>query len=84
LVSKGTFVLAKDHGLLWLLKTPLQQDYRITPKASPAVTPTAGNRCRTRARGRAEPPVPRCAAGDSSGLQRDFELPCTAKPSTGS
>ncbi|MDF2794344.1 MAG: hypothetical protein K0S85_2097, partial [Pseudomonas orientalis] len=26
LVSKGTFVLAKDHGLLWLLKTPLQQD----------------------------------------------------------
>jgi len=30
LVSKGTFVLAKDHGLLWLLKTPLQQDYRIS------------------------------------------------------
>jgi hypothetical protein len=28
--SKGTFVLAKNHGLLWLLKTPLQQDYRIT------------------------------------------------------
>ena len=32
LVSKGTFVLAKNHGLLWLLKTPLQQDYRITAK----------------------------------------------------
>ena len=30
--SKGNFVLAKDHGLLWLLKTPLQQDYRITPQ----------------------------------------------------
>ena len=32
LTSKGTFVLAKNHGLLWLLKTPLQQDYRITAK----------------------------------------------------
>src|SRR5437868_6837480 len=32
LTSKGTFVLAKDHGLLWLLKTPLQQDYRVSAK----------------------------------------------------
>ena len=24
LISKGSFVLAKNHGLLWLLKTPLQ------------------------------------------------------------
>ena len=32
LTSTGTFVLAKDHGLLWQLKTPLQQDYRITPQ----------------------------------------------------
>src|SRR3546814_17723766 len=30
LTSKGRFVLAKNHGLLWLLQTPLQQDYRIT------------------------------------------------------
>lgn len=30
LTSQGTFVLARDHGLLWLLKTPLQQDYRIS------------------------------------------------------
>ena len=29
LLSKGRFVLARDHGLLWLLDTPLRQDYRI-------------------------------------------------------
>ena len=34
LTSQGTFVLAKNHGLLWLLKTPLQQDYRITAPVS--------------------------------------------------
>ena len=32
LISKGRFVLAKNHGLLWLLQTPLQQDYRITAR----------------------------------------------------
>ncbi|MFF7707610.1 LolA-related protein [Pseudomonas sp. NPDC007930] len=29
LTSRGEFVLARDHGLLWLLQTPLRQDYRI-------------------------------------------------------
>jgi hypothetical protein len=50
LLSKGTFVLAKDHGLLWLLKTPLQQDYRITPRASPGATQRLAS-CRARAPG---------------------------------
>lgn len=75
LVSKGTFVLAKDHGLLWLLKTPLQQDYRITGQGI----------ARRDANG--WQPLPNKSAGaeqnrlflavlqgDSSGLQRDFEL----------
>ncbi|MBI6633277.1 outer membrane lipoprotein carrier protein LolA [Pseudomonas paralactis] len=75
LVSKGTFVLAKDHGLLWLLKTPLQQDYRITGKGI----------ARRDANG--WQPLPNKSAGaeqnrlflavlqgDSSGLQRDFDL----------
>ena len=75
LVSKGTFVLAKDHGLLWLLKTPLQQDYRISPQGI----------ARRDANG--WQPLPNKSAGaeqnrlflavlqgDSSGLQRDFEL----------
>lgn len=32
LVSLGRFVLARDHGLLWLLQQPVQQDYRISEK----------------------------------------------------
>src|SRR4051794_21276120 len=31
LISKGHFVLAKEFGLLWLLSSPLKQDYRISP-----------------------------------------------------
>src|SRR5690606_8453225 len=30
LVSRGQFVLAREHGLLWQLRSPLQQDYRIS------------------------------------------------------
>ncbi|WP_347903468.1 outer membrane lipoprotein carrier protein LolA [Pseudomonas purpurea] len=75
LTSKGTFVLAKDHGLLWLLKTPLQQDYRISAKG---IARRDGDHWQA---------VPNKSAGaeqnrlflavlqgDSSGLQRDFEL----------
>ena len=75
LTSTGTFVLAKDHGLLWQLKTPLQQDYRINAQGI----------ARRDANG--WQPLPNKSAGaeqnrlflavlqgDSSGLQRDFEL----------
>ncbi len=31
-VSRGTFVLARDQGLLWFLQQPVQQDYRISEK----------------------------------------------------
>lgn len=31
LVSVGTFVLARDRGLLWFVQEPVQQDYRISP-----------------------------------------------------
>ncbi|UEH08920.1 outer membrane lipoprotein carrier protein LolA [Pseudomonas sp. HN8-3] len=81
LVSKGTFVLAKDDGLLWLLKTPLQQDYRITGQGI----------ARRDANG--WQPLPNKSAGaeqnrlflavlqgDSSGLQRDFELQLQGQP----
>jgi len=75
LTSKGTFVLAKDHGLLWLLRTPLQQDYRINAQGI------------SRRDANGWQPLPNKSAGaeqnrlflavlqgDSSGLQRDFEL----------
>lgn len=75
LVSKGEFVLARDHGLLWLLKTPLQQDYRLDAKGI----------ARRDANGWQQLPGKSAGAeqnrlffavlqGDSSGLQRDFEL----------
>jgi len=30
LTSRGQFVLSREDGLLWLLHTPIRQDYRIT------------------------------------------------------
>jgi len=50
LTSKGHFVLAKNHGLLWLLQTPLQQDYRITAQGiarRDAGSPTAHREAET-------------------------------------
>jgi hypothetical protein len=78
LTSKGNFVLAKDFGLLWLLDTPLKQDYRIT---------AAGIARRENDEKGGWQMIPNKSAGaeqnrlflavlqgDSSGLQRDFEL----------
>ncbi|BAP42956.1 outer membrane lipoprotein carrier protein LolA [Pseudomonas sp. 21LCFQ02] len=75
LTSTGRFVLARDFGLLWLLETPLKQDYRIT----------ANGIARREAQGWQMLPNKSAGAehnrlflavlqGDSSGLQRDFEL----------
>ncbi|MEG8233255.1 outer membrane lipoprotein carrier protein LolA [Pseudomonas orientalis] len=75
LVSKGTFVLAKDHGLLWLLKTPLQQDYRIT---SQGIARRDANGWQLLPKKSASTEQNRLflavLQGDSSGLQRDFDL----------
>ncbi|MBC3210001.1 outer membrane lipoprotein carrier protein LolA [Pseudomonas sp. SWRI111] len=75
LISKGRFVLAKNHGLLWLLKTPLQQDYRITAKGI-ARRDTNGWQLLPNKSAGAEQNRLFLAVlqGDSSGLQRDFEL----------
>lgn len=81
LVSKGEFVLARDHGLLWLLKTPLQQDYRLNAQGI----------ARRDANGWQMLPGKNAGAeqnrlffavlqGDSSGLQRDFELSLHGNP----
>lgn len=76
LISQGKFVLAKELGLLWLLETPLRQDYRIT---------NAGIARRDSGTGWKMLPGKSAGAeqnrlflavlqGDRSGLQRDFEL----------
>ncbi|WP_455806412.1 outer membrane lipoprotein carrier protein LolA [Pseudomonas fluorescens] len=75
LISKGSFVLAKNHGLLWLLKTPLQQDYRISAKG---IARREGNGWQLLPNKSAGAEQNRLflavLQGDSSGLQRDFEL----------
>ncbi|MCR4539625.1 outer membrane lipoprotein carrier protein LolA [Pseudomonas sp. 18.1.10] len=75
LVSKGTFVLAKDHGLLWLLKTPLQQDYRISAQGIARRDATGWQPLPNKSAGAEQNRLFLAVLqGDSSGLQRDFEL----------
>ncbi|MGY6269632.1 outer membrane lipoprotein carrier protein LolA [Achromobacter denitrificans] len=40
LTSRGDFTLASGQGLLWLLKSPIEQDLRITPEG---ISRRAGN-----------------------------------------
>lgn len=75
LTSQGTFVLAKDHGLLWLLKTPLQQDYRITAQGIARRDANGWQMLPGKSAGAEQNRLFLAVLqGDSSGLQRDFEL----------
>ena len=75
LVSKGTFVLAKDQGLLWLLKTPLQQDYRITAQGIARRDANGWQLLPNKSAGAEQNRLFLAVLqGDSSGLQRDFDL----------
>jgi hypothetical protein len=75
LTSKGTFVLAKNHGLLWLLKTPLQRDYRITPTGIARRDAGGWQMLPGKSAGAEQNRLFLAVLqGDSSGLQRDFEL----------
>ncbi len=75
LISKGSFVLAKNHGLLWLLKTPLQQDYRITANGIARHDSNGWQLLPNKSAGAEQNRLFLAVLqGDSSGLQRDFEL----------
>jgi len=75
LTSTGTFVLAKDHGLLWQLKTPLQQDYRITALGIARRNASAWQMLPGKSAGAEQNRLFLAVLqGDSSGLQRDFDL----------
>ena len=75
LISKGSFVLAKNHGLLWLLKTPLQQDYRISAKGIARCDLNGWQLSPGKSAGAEQNRLFLAVLqGDSSGLQRDFEL----------
>jgi hypothetical protein len=75
LISKGNFVLAKNYGLLWLLKTPLQQDYRISAKGIARRDANGWQLLPNKSAGAEQNRLFLAVLqGDSSGLQRDFEL----------
>nr|WP_259697716.1 outer membrane lipoprotein carrier protein LolA [Pseudomonas protegens] len=75
LTSKGHFVLAKNHGLLWLLQTPLQQDYRITATGIARRDAGGWQMLPGKSAGAEQNRLFLAVLqGDSSGLQRDFEL----------
>ena len=76
LTSKGNFVLAKDSGLLWLLETPLKQDYRITAAGIARRATDGGWQMLPGKSAGAEQNRLFLAVlqGDSSGLQRDFDV----------
>ena len=75
LTSKGTFVLAKNQGMLWLLKTPLQQDYRINAKGIARRDASGWQMLPGKSAGAEQNRLFLAVLqGDSSGLQRDFEL----------
>ncbi|WP_434607862.1 outer membrane lipoprotein carrier protein LolA [Pseudomonas sp. R1-7] len=81
LTSKGRFVLAKNHGLLWLLQTPLQQDYRITSNGIARRDGGAWQMLPNKSAGAEQNRLFLAVLqGDSSGLQRDFELSLSGEP----
>lgn len=81
LTSKGRFVLAKDHGLLWLLQTPLQQDYRINAQGIARRDGNTWQMLPSKSAGAEQNRLFLAVLqGDSSGLQRDFELSLSGEP----
>lgn len=75
LLSEGRFVLARDHGLLWLLQTPLRQDYRIDAQGIARRDPSGWQPLPTRSAGAEQNRLFFAVLqGDSSGLQRDFDV----------
>ncbi|MCW3149555.1 outer membrane lipoprotein carrier protein LolA [Stutzerimonas stutzeri] len=81
LTSQGRFVLARGHGLLWLLQQPIRQDYRITAQGIArrdeqgwqAVDPHGSS-------ARQNQLFLAVLSGDTQALQRDFELKLNGAP----
>ncbi len=75
LVSRGQFVLAREHGLLWSLQQPLQQDYRISGSGIAQRTPSGWEPTDQQpAAARQNRLFLAVLGGDAEALQRDFQL----------
>lgn len=81
LVSRGQFVLARDRGLLWRLRSPLEQDYRISDAG---VARRDGDQWRNGEPARTAAQFNRLLLavlrGDSAALAKDFELQLSGSP----
>ncbi len=81
LTSQGQFVLARDHGLLWLLQQPIRQDYRISAlgiarrseQGWQALDPQGSS-------ARQNQLFLAVLGGDTQALQRDFDLQLNGDP----
>lgn len=81
LVSTGTFVLAREHGLLWLLQQPVQQDYRISAAGIARRTPSGWQPASQRGpAARQNDLFLAVLNGDTEALQRDFDLSLSGTP----
>jgi hypothetical protein len=82
LQSEGRFVLERARGLLWLMETPVKQDYRIVPEGIEQRTPEGWKPIRQQA-GLAQQSRLFTAVlqGDRTALDRDFTLTLGTPPS---
>ncbi|TWC41404.1 hypothetical protein FBY03_102151 [Pseudomonas sp. SJZ079] len=75
LTSKGRFVLSAEHGLLWQLRSPLHQDYRIDANGIARRTEQGWQRQAGQdSAGQQSRLFLAVLKGDHAGLARDFEL----------
>lgn len=75
LTSTGQFVLSKELGLLWLLQSPLQQDYRIDGTGIAKRTPQGWQPvAQQNAAAQQNRLFLAVLKGDSTGLRQDFDL----------
>jgi len=78
LTSRGEFILSREYGLLWLLNTPIAQDYRIT---NHGIARRAGDHWQAQPNNTVAARQSRLflavLGGDYHGLARDFTLTLT-------
>lgn len=80
LVSRGEFVLANGQGLLWRLRSPLQQTIRITPHGIARLLPDGRWQPAPDNRNRESRLFLDLLGGDMESLEKKFELRLEGSP----
>ena len=74
LVSRGEFVLATGQGLLWMLRSPLAQTLRITPRGIARKLPDGSWQPSPNGNNRETRLFLALLSGDTQGLAENFDL----------